>query len=224
MTEKLKFHDEIETVKTESKILKEEYGVDIVVVLSHCGIKNDREIAKKGGSDISIIVGGHSHTFLYTGDNPPGHDIPVDKFPIVVKQDDGHQVLIVHASCFSKYLGDITVYFDDQNKVKTWEGNPIYLDEDVPKGIVKITYKYLSMKIQKKIYFILDLEIEAELMLWKEEVDHLANRIVGFSKVFLSKTECRTGECNFGNFVADAFADYVIIKYVYSHIRLLHLF
>jgi 5'-nucleotidase len=134
MTERLKFKDEIETVKTEARNLKHNLGVDIVIVLSHCGIKNDREIAKHAGSDISIIVGGHSHTFLYTGDNPPGHDIPVDTYPITVTQADGHQVLIVHASCFSKYLGDITVYFDEENKAIKWTGNPIYLDSTVPKG------------------------------------------------------------------------------------------
>ncbi|MDP8206487.1 MAG: bifunctional UDP-sugar hydrolase/5'-nucleotidase [Candidatus Electryonea clarkiae] len=38
---------------------------DIQICLSHQGIKQDRALAEKIGSDLEIIVGGHSHTPLY---------------------------------------------------------------------------------------------------------------------------------------------------------------
>ena len=38
-------------------------GVDIIIVLSHCGYLIDLELAEKC-DDIDIIVGGHSHTLL----------------------------------------------------------------------------------------------------------------------------------------------------------------
>ena len=58
------FSNEALAVKEEAARLKAE-GVNIIVVLSHCGVDRDREIATLGGPDIDIIVGGHSHSFLF---------------------------------------------------------------------------------------------------------------------------------------------------------------
>lgn len=69
---KLKILDEIEYVKREAERLRDEDGVDIVVVLSHCGLVIDREMAQKGGSAIDVIVGGHSHSLLHNGTSIPG--------------------------------------------------------------------------------------------------------------------------------------------------------
>lgn len=44
------------------------------------------------------------------------------------------QVLIVQASAYTKYIGDLTVYFDIEGEISSWEGKPIYLDSDVEKG------------------------------------------------------------------------------------------
>lgn len=41
MTGKLKFTDEVETVKAEAEKLNQQ-GVDVIVVLSHCGIEIDQ--------------------------------------------------------------------------------------------------------------------------------------------------------------------------------------
>lgn len=63
--------DEVETVRIEAKKLKDR-GIDIIIVLSHCGLDVDYEIARNAGDHVDVIVGGHTHTFMYTGDNPPG--------------------------------------------------------------------------------------------------------------------------------------------------------
>ena len=60
----MRFLDEVQAVKDEAEKLKSE-GVDIIVVLTHCGLDRDREIAKLAGPNIDIIVGGHSHSFLF---------------------------------------------------------------------------------------------------------------------------------------------------------------
>lgn len=65
VTGRLKFLDEVETVNAEASRLKSQ-GVDIIIVLSHCGLNVDRIMAAKCPL-IDVIVGGHSHTFLYTG-------------------------------------------------------------------------------------------------------------------------------------------------------------
>lgn len=64
-TGKLKFLNEVDTVNDEAQRLKEK-GVNIIIVLSHCGLDVDRIMAAKCPL-IDVIVGGHSHTFLYTG-------------------------------------------------------------------------------------------------------------------------------------------------------------
>uniref|UniRef100_U5EW72 Apyrase n=1 Tax=Corethrella appendiculata TaxID=1370023 RepID=U5EW72_9DIPT len=188
MTEKLLFLDEVQSVKEEADKLKNS-GVDIVIVLSHCGLEVDRKIGKNAGENIDIIVGGHSHTFLFNGSNIPGPDIPADLYPVVVKQNSGHIVLIVQASAYTKYLGDITVYFNGKNEIIDWIGNPIYLDSSIPN----------------------DPDILRELEPWRDEIDKIGNRIVGKTKVLLSN-DCRLDECNLGTFVTDAFLDYYIDK------------
>lgn len=53
---------------------------------------------------------------------------------MVVTQPGGHKVLIVHAYANSKYLGDITVRFDEKGECTQWKGSPILLDASVPEG------------------------------------------------------------------------------------------
>ncbi|KAH9636325.1 hypothetical protein HF086_012590 [Spodoptera exigua] len=77
-TGRLKFTDEIEAVKEEAEKLNAQ-GVDIIIVLSHCGLDIDREIALHAGPHIDIIVGGHSHTLLFNGEAPENTRDVLDK-------------------------------------------------------------------------------------------------------------------------------------------------
>lgn len=61
------FNDEIESVKRESQKLKD-MGVEIIIGLSHAGYRMDQLVAAEVPY-IDVIVGGHSHTFLYNGKN-----------------------------------------------------------------------------------------------------------------------------------------------------------
>lgn len=120
-------------MRTEAAKLKQQ-GVDIIIVLSHCGLDVDYQIARNAGPDVDVIVGGHSHTFMFSGDVVPGPYKPRDEYPAVVTHHDGHKVLIVQASAHLKYVGDIIVYFDRNGNVVSWEGAPIFLDTDVKQG------------------------------------------------------------------------------------------
>ncbi|KAH0953052.1 hypothetical protein HN011_001822 [Eciton burchellii] len=181
-TEKLKFLDEVETVNDEARRLKAK-GVDIIVVLSHCGLDVDRRMAAECPL-IDVIVGGHSHSFLYTGP-PPFIDTPEDEYPVVVVQSETNRtVLIVQAAAYTKYLGNLTVWFDEQGEVVDWDGNPLLLDQSIEEdpGIVEA------------------------LKPWKEEVDALASKVIGKTRVPL-ENKCRYKECNLGNLVTDAMVD-----------------
>lgn len=66
-SEGLIFLDESESVNKESERLVSEENVDTVIVLSHAGYLIDQRIAKNASPKIGLIVGAHTHTFLYTG-------------------------------------------------------------------------------------------------------------------------------------------------------------
>lgn len=186
-TGKLKFLDEVTTVNEEARKLKSR-GVDIIIVLSHCGLDVDRIMAAKCPL-IDVIVGGHSHTFLYSGP-PPFIDEPADVYPVVVTQAKTRRtVLIVQAAAFTKYLGNLTVWFDDKGEVADWAGNPILLDHSVEQ----------------------DPKILKAMKPWKIAVDKVAKSTLGKSRVYLDN-KCKRRECNLGNFIADAMVDSYVQK------------
>lgn len=128
------FTDEIVAIKEEIKRIKQSYDIDIFIGLGHSGILKDEEIAR-AIPELDIIVGGHSHTFLYTG-TPPSNDIPVDKYPVVITHKDGSKTLVVQAFCFGKYLGKLDVEFDNEGNVAQFSGNPILLSQNIPEGTI----------------------------------------------------------------------------------------
>ncbi len=83
-------------------------GINKIVLLSHVGINRDMEIAA-AVDGIDVIVGGHSHTLL-------------DEYPTVVDAPNGKPVQIVQAYAYSKYLGELTVTWDDNGDVTEAEG------------------------------------------------------------------------------------------------------
>lgn len=101
-------------------------------------------------------------------------------------QDNGHKVLIVQASAYTKFVGDLTVYFDEAGEAVSWEGNTIFMDNSI----------------------IPDQQIIDELQPWKEVVDAVGQRVVGEVKSVLYQSDCASKECNFGNFVTDSFVNY----------------
>jgi len=54
-------------VNEEAERLVREEGVFTNIVLSHSGYDVDQQMAANASDKISLIVGAHSHTFLYTG-------------------------------------------------------------------------------------------------------------------------------------------------------------
>lgn len=47
---------------------------------------------------------------------------------------------------------------------------------------------------------------------WREMVAEAGNRTVGTSRVLMDRSTCLRGECNLGNFVADAFLHYYVME------------
>ncbi|GHD11477.1 5'-nucleotidase C-terminal domain-containing protein [Tianweitania populi] len=176
----LAFEDDVEAVKREVKALTDQ-GVNKIVALTHVGYVRDRDtIAKIPGVD--VVVGGHSHTFLSNTD-----DKAEGPYPTMVDGADGQKVPVVTAASYSKYLGKLTVVFDDNGVPKQANGDPIYLDKSIPEdeGVLKRV---------------------AEL---GGPIEELKNKQVGefTAAVDGSRETCRAQECAMGNLIADAILD-----------------
>lgn len=110
----------------------ESQGIKIIIGLSHSGYVKDLEVAKSV-PEVDVIVGGHSHSLLFSGPQPSVEEV-VDTYPSVVKHGS-HQTLVLQAYAFGKYLGLIDLEFDSNGNVHRFEGQPILLDHSVPEGL-----------------------------------------------------------------------------------------
>lgn len=174
------FSDEIGYLK-EAVTEIEGQGIDKIVLLSHVGYVKDQEIAA-AVDGIDVIVGGHSHTLLSNTDEKAA-----GPYPTLVKNPSGKDVPIVQAYAYSKYLGDLTVVFDDAGVVKTASGNPKLLDASVtPDAGFVAKVAELGGPIEE---------------LKKKEIGATAEDVDG------SRETCRATECTMGNLVADAMVD-----------------
>ncbi|KAG5884885.1 hypothetical protein JTB14_025049 [Gonioctena quinquepunctata] len=181
-TGNLKFFPESASVNTEAERLVREENVFTVIVLSHSGYDVEKEIAANASEKISLVVGAHSHSFLYTGDNPPGPDTVEGPYPTIVQSRFGHNVLVTQASAFCKYLGNITIFIDEGGEIVDYSGSPIFIDH----------------------FFEQDEQINSDLAPWKTMVDTRGDVVLGSTLVTLSNTGCYYQECTLGNFLADA--------------------
>ncbi|XP_040575833.1 snake venom 5'-nucleotidase [Lepeophtheirus salmonis] len=176
----LVFTEEVEAITKEAKNLKGK-GVDIIIALGHSGYDKDQEIARKI-PEIDVVVGGHSHSFLYhtnNGASQSGDYIEGD-YPTMVRQPSGKQVPVVQAFAFTKYLGKLTVNFDINNRVTSAYGNPVLLDQNVRE----------------------DVGMKSELKEWKKSITAFEKSVVGVASVDLIPSQSR--ESNLGNVVTDS--------------------
>lgn len=182
----VEFTDPREAMKREAKELNDK-GVDIIIVLSHCGLEVDKELARDYGEYVDIIVGGHSHSLLWNGPAPSGESV-ADPYPVFIETNTKkkHKVLIVQASAFTKYMGSLTVAFDFRGDYVKWEGGPIFLNRSVPE----------------------DENIKARLAPYAEIVHKAEEEVIGESLTTLDFESCVSGECALGDILADAMTEF----------------
>jgi len=89
--EGMQFLDQHETARRMVDELKGK-GADVIVALSHCGLAEDRELARKV-LGIDVILGGHCHTTLFE--------------PVLVGS-----TIVVQAGRFGEYLGRLELAYN----------------------------------------------------------------------------------------------------------------
>ncbi len=176
------FGDEIAYLKGAVKEITDQ-GVNKIIVLSHIGYERDKEIAA-AVDGIDVIVGGHSHTYLSNVS-----DKAAGPYPTLVKSPSGVEVPIVTAGSYSKYLGDLTVTFDDTGKVKSASGEPHLMDAGVKPD------EAFATRV-------------AELA---KPLDEVRKKVIGETQTPIegARDVCRVRECAMGDLVADAMLDRV---------------
>ena len=171
-------------------------GVNKIIVLTHLGYDVDVALASQV-SGVDVIVGGHSHSFLYNPTDPIsftpptfpqfGPLVPVGSYPTVVQSLTAEPVLVVTAYQWGTFVGNLDVGFDPAGLVHEYAGNPIFLGSNVAK----------------------DAALDAPLDPYRAAVAGLIATPVGETTVDLLIVDggqqiCRLGECLMGNLVADA--------------------
>ncbi|HNY11691.1 MAG TPA: bifunctional UDP-sugar hydrolase/5'-nucleotidase, partial [Candidatus Wallbacteria bacterium] len=93
--------------------------VDMILVLSHMGLKEDLELAELV-ADIDLIIGGHSHSLLVS--------------PVVLRTSRGQQVVINQAYEKDEFVGEVNMAFS--RETKKWrlvDGKLNRMDKNIPK-------------------------------------------------------------------------------------------
>lgn len=156
----------------------EKAGVTHIIAVTHVGYEADQALARAVPA-IDVIVGGHTHSVL---GNHPHSEGP---YPTVIRHDDGSQTLVVQAGRSTRYLGRLTVSFDDAGRIVQFRGD---LEELVP-----------SLRRDEAMHEFVVQSIEA--------IRADQERFVGVNTSTLPDglDPCREGDCLSGMATADAF-------------------
>lgn len=170
------FANEIESLTADAAALEAE-GVSKIIALTHVGVTRDMAIAENVAG-LDAVVGGHSHTlFSNTDEDAMAYPTMVGDVPVV------------QAYAYSKYVGHLTLVFDDLGNVTSATGDTILLDASVAEDAAAVARV-------------------AELA---GPIDEMKNRVVAdaASPIDGDRAVCRAMECSMGNLIADAMLDRV---------------
>lgn len=156
----------------------EKAGVTHIIAVTHVGYEADQALARAVPA-IDVIVGGHTHSVLGVHPHSEG------PYPTVIAHDDGSKTLVVQAGRSTRYLGRLTVSFDDAGRIVQFRGD---LEELVP-----------SLRRDEAMHEFVVQSIEA--------IRADQERFVGVNTSTLPDglDPCREGDCLSGMATADAF-------------------
>jgi len=175
------FEDPVEFMTTQVAELEAD-GLEHIIALTHVGVPEDLRLAA-AVPGLDAIVGGHSHVlFSNTVEGAP-------PYPLLADGPEGSTVPVVQAGAYSKYLGHLTLEFDDAGSVTSASGDTILIDSS----------------------FEPDPEVQARIEEKAGPIDELMGRVVAEvgGDVDGSRETCRAEECQMGNLVAEAMLDRV---------------
>lgn len=118
----ISYIDPVDVTEKMVSILKDQIGCDLIVCLSHLGIKSfsdgdcDRDLAKRSRG-VDLIIGGHTHTLLET--------------PERILNKEGEEVIINQVGWAGIALGRIDFYIDKKNNTRLASSKLLSVAEDL---------------------------------------------------------------------------------------------
>ena len=144
VTNKMKLLDDIENIRETAKRIRP--YVDLLVVISHADVGNDRKLAASI-SEIDIVIGGHSHIKIM---NPEliKHNETAGNY------DNGiGGTIFTEAYEWGHYLGRIDLTFDDNKRITKWGGELLEVKPEyeayATKGIKDLVEYYDQSRIKQ---------------------------------------------------------------------------
>lgn len=171
---------------------------DLVVMLSHCGLNEDLDLAKKV-KGIDVIVGGHSHTLVPR--------------PIEV-MNDTWRTLVVQDYMWGEYLGKLDLTVDDR-KVTAFNGELIQVKSSIkPDPRVAATVAHYDQQIAKAMAKVIGQSPTGLSTALKRERDcELGNWVTDVVK---ARTGVEIGAINQGAMRAPLLPGPITLERVYS--------
>lgn len=146
---------------------------------------------------------------MYKGP-PQDTESPVGPYPVIVKRDK-QIVPVVQAYTSAKYLGKLVLTFDSDKHLISAVGEPILLDQNIPKGnvwtlvLVIVSWQYMSIVCS------LDAKMSKKVEHYKSLLaERKTKKIVGKTLVYLDGN-CSCVETNLCDLIADSFIHFVSI-------------
>ena len=145
------FADPIDQIKKEAKALKAQ-GAGVVIMLSHVGLDNGKYVDDKkicaAVKDISVVIGGHTHTLM-----EKAFVEPTNKGVIVQAGSQGH------------YMGSLTIYVDKKTGAPIDENNDGAIDFDY--HVIDLTHEPgaspLADQLKSKYWDPVQTQLEAKV-------------------------------------------------------------
>ncbi|KAJ2641080.1 hypothetical protein GGF44_002284 [Coemansia sp. RSA 1694] len=177
-------------------------GVHRVIVLSHMGYDYDKQMAAQAESGISLIVGGHTHSYLGNSSSDNGfggdNDKPKGPYPTWVTNgaDREWQTAIVQAKSYGEYVGFLDAVFNDDGSLDSQltQGHAVLVDVSSANSTLR------GMQPSRQI-----LEL---LRPYEEQAEKVTEEAIGTVTAEFPAPEGRQDprELALGNLVADALA------------------
>jgi 5'-nucleotidase / UDP-sugar diphosphatase len=175
-------------------------GCKTVIALTHIGYSADVTLAAQLVG-VNIVVGGHSHTPLLPDGTFPYGATRVAAYPQIVAGADGKSVVVIQDWEWAKWVGDLTIGFDDNGEVTAVSGatiRPVWAD-------FPSTRTDTTLITGEGEEIVPNTEFEAKITAdYKPAITALQNQKVGATTVELSNANARSGEGVLGNLIADA--------------------
>ena len=151
-------------------------GVNKIILIAHREA-NENAVLASAVSGVDVIVGGSDNVLLSNSEDAA--DAP---YPIVAESLSGEPVLVVQTTEGNRHLGNLTMIFDADGVITSWQGDNQLLTPDIA----------INETIEAIVQGIAEAQEAEAIAIGETEVD------------LIGGDPCREADCTMGILIADA--------------------